>query len=105
MVVIGGNLDNSGWIIGRELLLHGYFGRFVLYAFGWYDEENDHIFFFQAALVKSLFVQFLYERNLSTKNFLFKGIIYNYTVYMPCFRHQGICYLLDKQTFSEVEFY
>ncbi len=58
MVVIGGNLDvvdyaNSGWIIGKELLLNGYFGRFVLYAFCWYDEDNDHIYYFQTALVKS----------------------------------------------------
>ncbi len=56
MVVIGGNLDivdytNSDWIIGRELLINGYFGRFVTYSFGWYDEENDHIFYFHAALV------------------------------------------------------
>ncbi len=56
--IIGGNLDvvdyaNSGWIIGKELLLNGYFGRFVLYAFCWYDEDNDHIYYFQTALVKS----------------------------------------------------
>jgi hypothetical protein len=50
--------DNSYWIIGKELLLNGYFWRCALHFIGCYDEENDGIVYYAAAKVLYLIIFF-----------------------------------------------